>query len=241
MPYQNMTLEDFAKHVGLDARDVRKMADRGKLPAQKVAGKWRFNRAEVTEWLQQDMISLELEENRLRDIERAMSEAGSRDVDQHLLTAMMSVKGIDLSLPAKTKSSVLLELCGLADRTGLLYDQPGLLTAVQQRESMCSTALPNGIAIPHPRQPMPYVSAEPFVCFARLPRGIGFGSPCGGLTSLFFLICCHEDRQHLHVLARLMRVLDDDTIGKLREAETEEEALAALIVREEIIAAKHGA
>ena len=105
MPYQNMTLEDFAKHVGLDAREVRKMADRGKLPAQKVAGKWRFNRAEVTEWLQQDMISLDLEEGRLRDIENAMSEAGSRDVDQHLLTAMMSVKGIDLSLPAKTKSS----------------------------------------------------------------------------------------------------------------------------------------
>lgn len=239
MAYQNMTLEDFARHVGLDARDVKKMADRGKLPAQKVAGKWRFNRAEVTEWLQQDMLSLDLDESRLRDIEKAMSEAGSLDVSEHQLTACMGVKGIDLELPAKTKSSVLLELCGLADRTGLLWDQAGLLTAIQQRETMCSTALPNGIAIPHPRQPMPYASAEPIVCFARLPRGIGFGSPYGGLTSLFFLICCHEDRQHLHVLARLMRILDDTMIGRLREVETSEEALAALIEREEIVAAKH--
>jgi PTS system nitrogen regulatory IIA component len=240
MPYQNMTLEDFARHVGLDAREVKKLAERDKIPAQKVAGKWRFNRARVTEWLQQEMLDLDIDESRLRAIEKAMSEAGTRDIDQHLVTAMMSVNGIDLALPAKTKSSVLLELAGLADRTGLLWDQPGLLTALQARESLCSTALPKGIAIPHPRQPMEYVSSEPFICFARVGRGIGFGSPFGDLTDLFFLICCHDDRQHLHVLARLMRMLEDAVIEGLRHAETPEEALALLIEREELVAKQHG-
>ncbi len=240
MPYQTMTLEEFAKHVGMDAREVRKLADRDKLPAQKVKGKWRFNRAEVTEWLQQEMLTLDLDETRLRAIEKAMSEAGTRDVDQHLVTAMISVEGIDLALPAKTKSSVLLEICGLADRTGHLWDQSGLLVALQQRESLCSTGLPNGLAIPHPRQPMPYVSAEPLICFARLGKGIGYGSPYGGLTDLFFLICCHDDRQHLHVLARLVRMLDDATVQKLREVETAEDALALLIEREEVVAKAHG-
>jgi PTS system nitrogen regulatory IIA component len=235
MPYQNMTLEEFAKHVGLDAREVRKMAERDKLPAQRIAGKWRFNRAEVTEWLQQEMLT-EIDETRLRAIEQAMSEAGVRDVSQHLVTAMISVKGIDLALPARTKSSVLLELAQLADKTGLLWDAPGLLLALQQREGLCSTGLPNGIAIPHPRQPMPYASSEPFLCFARLGRGIGFGSPYGGLTDMFFLICCHEDRQHLHVLARLMRMLDDKTVLALRAVETPEAALALLIEREEVVA-----
>jgi PTS system nitrogen regulatory IIA component len=234
-----MTLEDFAKHVGLDAREVRKLAERDKLPAQKVAGKWRFNRARVTEWLQQEMLTLNLDETRLRAIEKAMSEAGTRDVTQHLVTAMMCVEGIDLALPAKTKSSVLLELGSLADRTGLLWDQSGLLLALQQRESLCSTGLPNGIAIPHPRQPMPYVSAEPLICFARVGKGIGFGSPYGGLTDLFFLICCHDDRQHLHVLARLVRMLEDKFVAALREVKTPEEALAALIEREELVAKKN--
>ncbi|HRX86673.1 MAG TPA: PTS sugar transporter subunit IIA [Phycisphaerae bacterium] len=236
MPYQNMTLEEFAKHVGLDARDVKKMAERDKIPAQKVLGKWRFNRAEVTEWLQQDMLNLDINETRLRAIEQAMSEAGTRDIDQHLVTALMSLNGIDLNLQARTKSSVLLELAGLADRTGLLWDQPGLLTALQARESLCCTALPKGIAIPHPRQPMPYVSSEPFICFARLSKGIGYGSPFGDLTDLFFLICCHEDRHHLHVLARMMRILTDDVIHGLRNAETAEQALALLIEREEVVA-----
>ncbi len=239
MPYQNMTLDDFAKHVGLDARDVRKMAERDKLPAQKVAGKWRFNRAKVTEWLQQEMLSLDIDEPRLRAIEKAMSEAGTRDVNQHLVTAMMSLDGIELALAAKTKSSVLLELVTLADRTGLLWDQPGLLTALQAREGLCSTALPKGIAIPHPRQPMPYVSSEPFICLARVGKGIGFGSPYGDLTDIYFLICCHDDRQHLHVLARIVRMLDDKTIQAIREVETREAALALLIEREEVVAKQH--
>jgi len=236
MPYQNMSLEDFARHVGLDAREVKKLAERDKIPAQKVAGKWRFNRAQVTEWLQQEMLNLDIDQARLRAIEQAMSEEGSRDISQHLVTAMMSVTGIDLNLPARTKSSVLLELVGLADRTGLLWDQPGLLTALQARESLCCTALPKGIAIPHPRQPMPYVSAEPFICFARVSKGIGFGSPFGDLTDLFFLICCHEDRHHLHVLARMMRILTDEVIAGLRAAETPEAALALMIEREEVVA-----
>lgn len=234
-----MTLETFAKHVGMDARDVRKLAERGKLPGQKVAGKWRFNRAHVTEWLQQEMLSLDIDESRLRAIEQAMSEAGVRDVNQHLITARMSLEGIDLSLPAKTKSSVLLELVALASKTGLLYDESGLLRALQERESLCSTALPKGVAIPHPRQPMPYASAESIICFARLGRGIGFGSPYGDLTNLFFLICCHEDREHLHVLARLVRMLDDACLDRLRDVETREQALAVLIEREEIVAAQH--
>ena len=58
MPYRSMSLEEFAKHVGMDAREVRRLADRGKLPGHKVGGQWRFNRARVTEWLQQEMHTL---------------------------------------------------------------------------------------------------------------------------------------------------------------------------------------
>lgn len=237
MAFQNMTLEDFAKHVGLDAREVKKLAERGKLPADRVAGRWRFNRARVTEWLQQEVLLLETEGKRLKDIEKAMRPPDAPDSNEQLVTGLLDPAGIDLALPAKTKSSVLLELSMLADKTGLLWDQPGLLRELQARESLCSTGLPNGIAIPHPRQPMQYVSSEPFICLARLGKGIGFGSPYGGLTDLFFLICCHDDRSHLHVLARMMRMFNDACVEGLRAAETPEDALRVLIEREEEVVA----
>ncbi len=235
MPYRNMSLEDFAKYVGMDAREVRKLADRGKLPAQKIGGEWRFNRARVTEWLQQELPSLE--PDRVLALERSMGDA-QRD-DDLILTDLIAPEGIDAQFPAKTKASVLRELVRLAERTGLLYDGDGLLEALQEREDMCTTALPNGMAIPHPRQPMPYVSAEPMVCVARTPRGIAFGSPEGKLTDLFVLVCCHEDRHHLRVLARLVRVINDDVLDKIRHAETDSDILDALIAREkELVSGK---
>jgi len=226
-----MTLEDFSRHVGMDVREVRRLADRGELPGQKVGGQWRFNRARVTEWLQQEMHRFD--EKRLVHLERAMG-AGASDA---LVTELIGLEGIDLELAANTKVSVLRELVGLAERTGLLYDPKGLLEALEERERLCSTALKYELAIPHPRQPMPYVSAEPMICVARLPRGVWFGSPYRELTRLFFLICCHDDRHHLRVLARLMRLLDEETVESLMEIETSEAFLQHLMKKEnEVIA-----
>jgi PTS system nitrogen regulatory IIA component len=228
MPYRNMSLDDFAKYIGLDARDVQKLAERGKLPGQKVGGEWRFNRAKVTEWLQQEMPNLD--EHRLITLERTIG--GGQDDAGMIVTDLIGLDGVDTELRANTKSSVLRELVKLADRTGLLYDSEGLLQALEAREEMCSTGLQYGVAIPHPRQPMPYVSAEPLICVARTSRGIGFGSMYHDLTRLFFLICCHDDRHHLRVLARLMRILTPDTIELLMAVEGREQMLQILIEKE---------
>lgn len=237
MPYRTMSLGEFAAHVGVDEREVRRLAERGKLPGNKLAGQWRFNRARVTEWLQQEMHTLD--ETRLIAIERSMSGNRGRAVGDAdiVVTDLIGLDGVAIALQARTKGSVLRELVKLADRTGLLYDGKGLFEAVEQREALCSTALPSGIAIPHPRQPMPYVSAEPLICVARLSRGIGFGAPDGKLTRLFFLICCHDDRNHLHVLARLMRILDEGTIDRILYADTAEELLKTLIEKEKKVVA----
>jgi PTS system nitrogen regulatory IIA component len=227
-----MSLEEFARRVVLDVREVQRLADQGKLPGQKVGGEWRFHPAQVTEWLQQEMPSLD--EERLAAIERVMSAAEGSEVDPDglLVTSLIGPLGIELALPAKTRASVLRELVVVAERTGLLYDADGLHAALVAREDLCPTALPNGVAVPHPKSPMPYVSAEPFLCIARVPGGIAFGGNGKVLTRVFFLICCHEDRHHLYVLARLMRILDRATVAALHELASPEEVLELLVTRE---------
>lgn len=231
MPYRNMSLEDFARYVGMDAREVTKLAERGKLPAQKVGGQWRFNQARVTEWFQQEMPNLEAD--RLVTVERALG--AGLDEGSMVVTDLIGVEGVEPALRANTKSSVLRQLVKLAERTGLLYDAEGMHKALEAREELCSTGLQHGVAIPHPRQPMPYVSAEPMVCIGRTTRGIGFGSPYNDLSRLFFLICCHEDRHHLRVLARLMRILTADTIDHLMHAESREEILQIMLDKETLV------
>ncbi len=229
-----MTLEELARHIGMDVREVAKLADKGKLPGHKVSGQWRVNRAQVTEWLQQEAHTLT--QAQLESLDRAMGDGD----DQSIVGARLGAEGIDMHLHARSKPSVLRELIGLAERTGLVWDKDGLLAALQEREGLCSTGLPNGIAIPHPRQPMPYATGEPLVCIGRVQAGVVFDAPGGVLTDLFFLLLSHDDRQHLQVLARLMRMLDETTLAALRETEDEEEVLQLILDREQAVITQQG-
>ena len=233
MPYQSMSLEEFARLVDMDPRQVQREADHGQLPGRRVGGKWRFNRVQVHDWLEGHMLSLD--EDRLQALDRGIGRAA--DANSTSVTDLIGLEAIDLSLRASTRASVLRELVNLADRTGLVYDKRELLDALREREDKGSTALPHGLAIPHPQRPMPYATAEPLVCLARVANPVAFNAPDGALTELFFLICSHESNAHLHVLARLMRILSDGTIDALRTVEEPADALQLLIEREGAVAA----
>ena len=93
--------------------------------------------------------------------------------------------------------------------------------------------MPGGIAIPHPQRPLPYAVAEPILVVARTCQGIVFGAPDGRLSQLFFLTVSQDDRHHVHVLARLCRILHHEPlIEQLRYAETAEEMIELIRERE---------
>jgi PTS system nitrogen regulatory IIA component len=226
MPYRNMTIDEMAHHLGMDARLVKKWAERGKLPGTMVGGEWRFNRAQMLDWLQREMHSLDHEH--IENLERAMSDGSNERVVGDLLPS----EAIDMNLPARSRASILRELVGLAERTGLVYDAAGLLEAVQEREALSPTALPKGLAIPHPRRPMAYATAEPLICLARVPAGIPFGAPDGQMTDLFVFVCSHEERQHLCVLARLALMFSGTLPDELRGVDDAQAALELVLARE---------
>ena len=234
MPYRSMSLEEFAQLVGMNPRDVQRDADHGRLPGRKVGGKWRFNRIQAHDWLEARLS--EFDQQRLHVLDRNFGASQPQD-EALMITDLMGAESISLDLPAKTRSSVLRELTRLAENTELVYDAKELHDALREREETGSTAFPKGFAIPHPQQPMPYTTAEPLLCLGRVNQGIAFGGPDGSLTYLFFLICSHEHNAHLHVLARLMRLLTDDVLSQLMEVEDPADALQLLIERERQVVA----
>jgi PTS system nitrogen regulatory IIA component len=232
MPYRNMSLEELARHIGMDARTVRKWAERGKLPGQKVGGEWRFNRAQMLDWLQRELHTLG--DEHVRNLERAMRDGGrDRPIGAHL-----ALEAIDVNLAAKSRPSVLRELVRLAEHTGLVYDGPHILAALEEREELGSTALPGGIAFPHPRRPLPYATAESLVCLGRVPAGVPYGAPDGGLTDIFVLVVAHDEREHLGLLARLAMMFNSDLPAALRETDSPEVALKLLLDAETRVVVK---
>jgi len=214
-----MDIGQLAAYLKRDAREVGRLADRGQLPGRKVAGQWKFARAEINHWLESRLH--EYSEQELADLESAhVGEAV-----EPLLTTLMTEANVAVPLPAATRSSVLRELVKLAEQSWQVYDGEAILAAIREREEMGSTALPSGVAIPHSHRPLGNaVLGDSVVAFGRTGRGIPFGGERGSLTDLFFLVCCTDDRTHLRVLARITRLLNrPGFLDALREAETSSE------------------
>ena len=84
--------------------------------------------------------------------------------------------------------------------------------AIRNREELYPTAMDNGVALLHPRRPMPNILGQAVLALGICPGGIPFGGNHGALTDVFFLICSVEDRGHLRTLARLSRVLNSPRV-----------------------------
>jgi nitrogen PTS system EIIA component len=228
MENDQMGLEELASYLHRDLREVSKMASRGYLPGRKVSGEWRFARAEINHWIETQMHAYS--EQELATLEKVRDHSGTQ---QPLLTSILSETTMAVPLLANTRASLLKELVRLAEQSWNVYDAEAILDAIRQREDMGSTALESGVAIPHPRRPLPNALADHVIAFGKTPRSIPFGGADGAETDLFFLVCCRDDRTHLRVLARLSRLLlRPGLIGELRAAESVSEAYQKLVEAE---------
>ncbi|HWA98864.1 MAG TPA: PTS sugar transporter subunit IIA [Pirellulales bacterium] len=223
--------EQLADYLHMTAEQVLRLAERGKLPGRKVAGRWRFSEPEIHHWLEQRIGgSDELELARMED---AFGNAENPGAALQSISTLLTPAAIDTALPAKTRSSVIRAMVTLAEGTGWLWDTERMTEAINGREELYPTALDNGVALLHPRRPMPAILERPFIAFGRTSKRIPFGNPRGVQTDLFFLICSTSDRGHLHTLARLSRLIADDSVlAQLRTASDRQEAHAAIAERE---------
>jgi PTS system nitrogen regulatory IIA component len=213
---------------------VLKLAERGKLPGRRVGGEWRFSPAEIHHWLE-TRIGFS-DEEALVQMEGALDRATHQSEPEEVCIAdLLRRDAVAVPLDARTHGSVIDRMTQLAAATSLLWDPVKMAEAVRAREEMHSTALDNGVALLHPRRPMPAILAEAVLALGVTPRGIPFGSG-GSLTDVFFLICSTSDHEHLRILARLSRIINDhDLLAAIRAAEDADEAFQLIADREAAI------
>lgn len=232
MPNEQMDEHQVAVYLSMDAREIIKRASRGQMPCRKVGDqKFIFRRADLDHWVWEQMHNFNRQE--LAGIERGVSEHHGVDAEGPIVCPLIPDAGIAVPLPAKTRAAALRALVEQAAAADLVYNRDDLLGELQGREQLCSTALLPGVAFPHPRHPLPYDIAASFIIVGLTTVGVPFGSEDGSLTRLFFLVCGKDDRTHLHVLARLVRMLDDPgVVEHLMSRETADELAEALAHRE---------
>jgi len=232
MPHSDFDLHGLARYLHFAPQQVSKLADRGQLPGRKVGGEWKFSKADIHHWLER-RIGLSDEEELLH-VEGALNQSAAIQHERDISIAdLLPLAAIAIPLPARTRSSVIGSMVDLASQTGWLWDPQAMAEAVRSREDMHSTALSNGVALLHPRRPLPKILAQEFVALGVTSSGIPFGADVP-MTDVFFLIASTEDRGHLRTLARLSRILTaPGVVEALRTAPDAKAARQIIIDTEE--------
>lgn len=232
-----MTESDFdvaslAAYLHITPQQVEKLAKRDELPSRRVNGKLQFPRPEIHHWMERRM--------GLLDDEQLIAVEGRLQKEQSdapvLLSEWMRVESIMTPLAAKTRKSAISSMSELAAQSGMLWDIDKMTAAVTAREDLQSTALDNGVALLHPRRPLPSILGDNLLALGVTGQGIPFGGS-RKLTDIFFLVCSLDDRSHLRVLARIARVIANDSVlDQIRSAPDAKEIYEVVCAVEEQLA-----
>ena len=144
---------------------------------------------------------------------------------------ILSVETIVPHLRSRTKVDALRELSEALVRHHPDVPADRLLDVLLDREKLGTTAIGEGIAIPHGKL---HGLTKVIAAFGRIPEGVDFESLDGAPTKLVFMLVAPEDSAgvHLKALARISRLLKDRGFReRLLEAEAREQLYQ--IIREE--------
>lgn len=220
MPHEQMSLQQVAAYLTMDPRRILRWASREQIPCRRIGEEdYVFRKSELDHWVWEQMHHFG--SRALEGIERGVSEHHGIDHEQPIVCPLVPEDGVAVPLQARTRQAAINALLDLAEACDLIYNREELHNELRGREQLCSSALLPGVAFPHPRHPLPWDIAGSFVVVGVTPAGLPFGAEDGSLTRLFFMVCCKDETTHLHVLARLVRMLDDrGLIDELLQADS---------------------
>lgn len=229
MPHRLLSIDELTEYMHLLPGDVERLMRETDIPYSNRGDRVVFLRSEIDEWASKRILGLP---GKRLDVYHAKSVRGTREIFPHLalIPDLLRPDDIDLDLASKTRASVLRDMVALAERTGRALDARELLTSVEEREALCPTALPGGLALLHARHHTRYRFDGSFIVVGRTIQPIPFSAPDGRPTQIFFLVCCEDDRIHLHTLARLCMIAQKtDAIELVRAAPDAGVAFQALV------------
>lgn len=144
---------------------------------------------------------------------------------------LLSKDSIEIGVKVASKPDAIEKLISLHEKAGNLKDVAEYRAAILAREEGGTTAIGEGMAIPHAKTD---AVARPALAAITVPDGVDYDAPDGQPSKLLFMIAAPaEGEVHLEVLSRLMTMLMDlDFRKKLMDAPSADDFLALIDAKE---------
>jgi nitrogen PTS system EIIA component len=214
-----LSVKDTAAMLNVSEKTVYRWIQQSAIPYFKINEQYRFNRTEILEWATARRMKVS------PDIFREDSSGG---LPLPSLVDAVRSGGINYRLGGEDQSSVLqsiVEVLKLPEEV----DRAFLYQVLLARESLGSTGVGNGIAIPHVRNPVVLHVSTPTVTLCFLEKPIDFKALDNKPVNTFFAIISPTVRAHLHLLSRIGFALhNQDFKDSLMRQDPRDKILASL-------------
>ncbi len=208
--------KDVAKFLGVSEKTISRWIEEQGLPAFRMNNQYWFNRVEVMEWAMDR--SMQVHPN----IGEAEEDGGDEPDD---LAQALEYGGVFFDIPGEDKAAVLNSMVKVLP-LGPMVDRGFLLQILLEREALGTTAIGDGVAIPHVRNPIVLPILSPMVALCYLKTPVDFGALDKMPVRVLFTILSPTIEIHLHMLSLLAHSLRDPGFrGALERTAPSEEIL----------------
>lgn len=197
-----LSVREVSNLLKVSEKKIYDWIKRGILRADRVNEQYHLHRSDL------------LERTSSREIEVAaeiFADSGSAGNAEPTLADALRTGGIFYGLRGDNKATVVREMVNALPLPPN-SDRESLSQLLLAREAMGSTAIGEGIAIPHVRRPILLNAPGPSVSLCFLNNAVDFGAPDGAPVSTIFLLVSPTARMHLRMLSRLSFALHDSQL-----------------------------
>jgi PTS system nitrogen regulatory IIA component len=208
-----LTVRQAAKLLSVSESEIYRWVDAGEIPCSMMNHQPLFSRAELLEWATARRLPVSVK----------LFEDGDGGPEPVRLAEAMARGGVHKGIRGPDRQSVLramVERLPIADT----QERDLLLEVLLAREALGSTAIGDGIAIPHVRNPLVFAGSRAALALCYLDGPIAFDAPDGQPVHTLFALVSPTIRGHLQLLGRLSLALLDRGFkaAVLRRADFEE-------------------
>ncbi len=216
-----LTVKDVANLLKVNEKTIYRWLKKGELPVYRIGDHYRFNRSELLEWVTSRQISVS---------ENIFHEPENLQESIHSLSESLAFGGIYYRVEGKNKESVIKNIVDLM-KLPPEVDRNFLSQIILAREALASTAIGDGIAIPHVRNPIVLHITEPVVSLCFLENPIDFNSLDGKPVNCLFTLVSPTVKMHLYLLSRIAYMLRDDDFRNVIKQQSAREKIFSEIIR----------
>lgn len=196
-----LSVREASEALGVSEATVEQWIKHRGLPTRRIAGQYRFSRAELLEWATANGVQLSV---------AIFNRPDDEDEPVPGLAEALERGGVFYGVRGGNRDEALRALVdALPLPEGI--DRELLFHLYVARETSASTAVGDGIAIPHVRNPIVLRVPRPMLSLCFLERPVDFGALDGQPVGVLFSVISPTTRDHLQLLSRLSFALHDAT------------------------------